>query len=125
MNIIGHITSQPPLLAKQIKQEFIDKAAYNVLQKYTHECALNKFVQEHQSEMGLCIEDVRTLITADNTTNIRIKSEPMDSQMDTHFESSGTDNLKPVHMVADLTSEPIESELNQESLLMVCYIQVP
>ena len=53
MNIIGHITNQPPLLAKQIKQEFIDTAAYNVLQKHTHECALNKFVQECQSETGL------------------------------------------------------------------------
>ena len=56
---------------------------------------------------------------ANDTTNIRIKSEPTESQMDTHFESSGTDNLKPVHMVTDLTLEPIESQLNQGPLLMV------
>ena len=119
MNIIGHITNQPPLLAKQIKQEFIDMAAYNVLQKHTHECALNKFVQEHQSETGLRIKDVRTLITADNTTNIRIKSEPTDPPTDTHFKYSSTDNIKPVHVVTDLTSEPTESESHQEPLLVV------
>ena len=30
-NIIGHITSRPPHLAKQIKQEVIETAAHNVL----------------------------------------------------------------------------------------------
>ena len=105
MNIIGHITNQPPLLAKQIKQEFIDTAAYNVLQKHTHDCALNEFVQERQSETGLCIEDVRTLITADNSTNIRIKSEPTDPPTEEEGEQS-----KPLHVVTDLTSEVAETE---------------
>ena len=105
MNIIGHITNQPPLLAKQIKQEFIDMAAYSVLQKNTHDCALNKFVQERQSEMGLHIEDVRTLIMADNSTNIRIKTEPTDPPMEGEGEQS-----KPLHVVTDLTSEVAETE---------------
>ena len=113
LNIIGHITNQPPLLAKQIKQKFINTAAYNVLQKHTHECALNKFVQEHQNETGLCIEDVRTLITADNSTNIRIKSEPMDTPTEGQSE-----HLRPLHMVTDLTSEAVESKSHQEPLLM-------
>ena len=119
LNIIGHITNQPPLLAKQIKQEFIDTAAYNVLQKHTHECALNKFVQERQSEMGLHIEDIRTLITADNSTNIRIKSEPTEPPTEGQCEHSSTGNLKPLHVVTDLTSEAAESDPHQEPLLEV------
>ena len=77
-NVIGHITSQPPYLAKQIKQEIIDTAAQNVMEKHTQDCALNKFIQEWQSDTGLCIEDVRTLITAD-TTSWAIKTEPIES----------------------------------------------
>ena len=55
--------------------------------------------------MGLCIEDVRTLITADNSPNIRIKSEPTDPPTEGEGEQS-----KPLHVVTDLTSEAAETE---------------
>ena len=77
-NVIGHITSQPPYLAKQIKQEIIDMAAQTVMEKHTQDCALNKFIQEWQRDTGLHIEDERTLITAD-TTSWAIKTEPIES----------------------------------------------
>ena len=79
-----------------------------------HDCALNKFVQKRQSEMGLPLEDVRTLITADNSTNIRIKSEPTDPPTEGEGEQS-----KPLHMVTDLTSEVAETEPRHDPLLMV------
>ena len=104
-NVIGHITSQPPYLAKQIKQEIIDMAAQNVMEKHTQDCALNKFIQEQQSDTGLCIEDVRTLITAD-TTSRAIKTEPIES-LSSNVESS-------LCVVMDPTPET-----QQEPLLVV------
>ena len=77
------------------------------MQKHTHECALNKFIQEHQSDTRLRIEDVRTLITADSITICTIKTEPKE------------DTENPVHMVKDLTSKHKKSELQQVPLLMV------
>ena len=85
-NVLGHITSQPPYLAKQIKQEIIDTAAQNVMEKHTQDCALYKFIQEWQNDTGLCIEDVKTLITAD-TTSRAIKTEPIES-LSSNTESS-------------------------------------
>ena len=101
-NIIGHITSQPPYLAKQIKQEIIDTATQNVMEKHTQDCALNKFIQEWQSNTGLCIEDVRTLITAD-TTSWAIKTEPP--------YSLSSNNESSVCVVTDPTPETQQKPL--------------
>ena len=64
-SIIGKIISQPACVARGIKQELLDSATQSIVEKHSSTCQINQFIQEH-GITGLCIEDVRTLITADD-----------------------------------------------------------
>ena len=80
---------------------------------------MNKFIQECQSDTGLQKEDVRTLITADNTASFRVKSELTESETDLQCASGEVNPLEPGHVVTELTSDPKESQTNCAPLFMV------
>ena len=66
-SIVGHIIEQPANISKAIKQELIDDAAKTVVTRHSSQCTLTRFVQE-KGETGLCIEDVRSLLIADDAS---------------------------------------------------------
>ena len=64
--VIGHLISQPKHISKELKQELIDSAAQTVVGRHSSQCELSRFVHERQSDTGLHIEDVRSLMTVDD-----------------------------------------------------------
>ena len=62
--IVGHIINQPANVARTIKQELINNAVQSVVECHSSECELSQYVQS-QGAAGLHIEDVRSLISAD------------------------------------------------------------
>ena len=64
---IGEIITQPDYIAKAIKQEILDstKTAIDITHKHNSTCELNKYVEMQGGIDNLCIEDIRTLIQAD------------------------------------------------------------
>ena len=66
--VIGEIINQPSHIAKEIKQELLDNAAKEVVKRHSTECALTKFVTEKQNDIGLRIEDVHSLVTAEKAS---------------------------------------------------------
>ena len=64
-SIIGEIISQPTFVARVIKQELLDSPTQSIVEKHSSTCQINQFIQEHRVT-GLHIEDVQTLITADD-----------------------------------------------------------
>ena len=74
-SIIGEIISQPAFVARGIKQELLDSATQSIVEKHSSTCQINQFIQEC-GMTGLRIEDVRTLITADDhVTKITAEQE--------------------------------------------------
>ena len=78
-NIVGHIIQQPPLLAKSMKQEIIDTAAHNIVQRHSSSCALTQYVQQMDSTLGLQISDIHSLAQADKQVHgiPLVKLEPV------------------------------------------------
>ena len=64
---IGEIITQLDYIAKAIKQEVLDTTttAIDITHKHSSTCELNKNVEMHGGIDNLCIEDIRTLIQAD------------------------------------------------------------
>ena len=52
-------------MARDIKQELLNSATQVIVQKHSSTCQINQFIQEHGT-VGLRIEDVQMLITADD-----------------------------------------------------------
>ena len=99
-SIIDHIIDQLASVSKAIKQELIDDAAQSVVDRHSSHCALTCFVQEKQSDTGLRIEDVRTLLIAEDEsrseqTNI---TAPLHVVMDTETPQA---DLGQIHTTAD------------------------
>ena len=64
---IGEIISQLDYIAKAIKQEMLDTTTtvMDITHKHSSTCELNKYVERHGVIDNLRIEDIRTLIQAD------------------------------------------------------------
>ena len=64
---IGELITQPDYIGKAIKQELIDTtaAAWAITHKHSPSCDLNKYVEMHGGIGSLQIEDVRSLVRAD------------------------------------------------------------
>ena len=67
-------------MAREIKQELLDSATQAIVQKHSSTCQINQFIQEHGT-VGLCTEDVRMLITADDHATKEL-SEQVPSAVD-------------------------------------------
>ena len=66
--VIGHIIDKLASVSKAIKQELIDKTAQALVEQHSSQCAITHFVHEKQSDTGLCIEDVRSLLVAEDAS---------------------------------------------------------
>ena len=64
---IGELISKPDHIAKAIKQEMLDTTmtAIDITHKHSSTCELNKYVERHGGIDNLPIEDIRTLVQAD------------------------------------------------------------
>ena len=68
--LIGElIITQPDFIAKSIKQEMLDTAAtaMEIMAKHSPSCELNQLVDKHGGISGLHIEDVHSLVMADQS----------------------------------------------------------
>ena len=106
--VIGQIIDKPAEVSKAIKQELIDDAALAVVERHSSQCTLTRFIQEKQSNCGLRIEDVRSLLVADDASRVKVTSEstPLPVVTDTsapeHADASAS---IPVTMEAAETTE--------------------
>ena len=63
--VIGYLIAQPGMIVKVIKQELLDNTVKDISECHKTSCEVNKYVQEHSGVTGLKIEDVCSLIQAD------------------------------------------------------------
>ena len=55
-------------MAKDIKQEIIDSTSHDMSQCHSETCAITRYLQEQDRSLGLCIEDVGTVLVAEKVT---------------------------------------------------------
>ena len=94
------IITQPDFIARSIKQEILHTAAtaMEISAKHSPSCELNRFVDTHGGISGLQIEDVRSLVLADQSVfPERIPIEPVSSSITTPPNTGST-----LHMVHQL-----------------------
>ena len=84
---IGELITQSDYIAKAIKQELIDTtaAAWAITHKHSPTCDLNKYIEMHGGIGSLQIEDVRSLVRADQAvflemTPVQIETEPSSAE---------------------------------------------
>ena len=69
--VIGHLLHQPASVAKEIKQELINCAAHTIAGRHRESCEITQFVSDKGSNSSvLHIEDVRSLLSADEAANV-------------------------------------------------------
>ena len=100
--LIGElIITQPDFIARSIKQEILDTAAtaMEISAKHSPSCELNRFVDTHGGISGLQIEDVCSLVLADQSVfPERVPIEPVLSLLTTPPNTGST-----LHMASAIT----------------------
>ena len=98
--VIGHLLHQPANVAKEIKQELINCAAHTIAGRHTESCEIAQFVSDKGSSSStLHIEDVRSLLSAEEAANV--KELPVVTKLPVVTEYS--DVISPPH-VTDYSS---------------------
>ena len=123
--IIGKLLLQPDHIAKEIKQDLIDDVAHRIADRHMDSCEISQYIQEKDKTIGLCIEDVRHLLSAEkppneDTTSVSTTSLPVVMQISPSeaMSSSYSDTIPYVQpdngsgdSIQTIASSHIRSEL--------------
>ena len=75
-HIIGTLKNLPGPLAKDVKQEIIDTTFQEISQWHSDSCKFTRYLQEKETTIGLCIEDVCTVLDAEQALMVQPMSTP-------------------------------------------------
>ena len=128
-SVVGHIIDQPGLIAKEIKQELLDTAAQSIASKHSSSCQINQFVQG-KGVTGIRIEDVRSLLDADENASSTMVSQDIAQRQALPEELDKLNKSQPQstrwsriqHKRIPIEDETSAIQTNQESLNVVTNI---
>ena len=100
--VIGHLLHQPASVAKEIKQELINCAAHTITGRHTESCQIAQFVFDKGSSSSVFqIEDVISLLNADEATNV---GAPTELPMVTELPVVTDDDISPPSIITDFSA---------------------